>query len=411
LGRLWETHINNILACPELGFRHTTHDHTIYETTFCGHKLLLLRQVDDFSLSCPSEDIAKDVFDIIGRKLQLPSEDQPPFKYLGLIDDFNGIDVIQTQDYISLSSESYIRRVLKTHGWDRPSPSEPSSTKPVSPLPADAVSLLFATSGPAEHTTEHAALESKHKFGYRTLLGELLFAYVTCRPDIGYAITTLSKFATCPADIHYTSLKGLAKYLRKTISWSINFRKTISHPSLPPSHIVRESLPDNFPAFPSIHSHHLCGFVDAAYANDLRNRRSTTGYAFLYSGAVIAYRSFTQSLTAVSSTEAEFYAAVSAAKIAIYLRSVLTDLGFPPDAPTSIYEDNQAAIMMINARLPTPRARHVDIQWFAIQDWKDSGSIIMHFIPSILNPSDDLTKPLGWVLHSRHARRLMGYSI
>ena len=25
----------------------------------------------------------------------------------------------------------------------------------------------------------------------------------------------------------------------------------------------------------------------------------------------------------------------------------------------------------------------------------------------ILNPADDLTKPLGWVLHSRHARRIM----
>ena len=33
----------------------------------------------------------------------------------------------------------------------------------------------------------------------------------------------------------------------------------------------------------------------------------------------------------------------------------------------------------------------------------------MVHIPGILNPSDDLTKPLGWVLHSRHCRRLMGH--
>jgi len=33
-------------------------------------------------------------------------------------------------------------------------------------------------------------------FEYRTLLGELLYAYITCRPDIGYAITPLSKFAS-----------------------------------------------------------------------------------------------------------------------------------------------------------------------------------------------------------------------
>ena len=31
----------------------------------------------------------------------------------------------------------------------------------------------------------------------------------------------------------------------------------------------------------------------------------------------------------------------------------------------------------------------------------------MEHLPGILNPSDDLTKPLGWVLHARHARRSM----
>ena len=33
----------------------------------------------------------------------------------------------------------------------------------------------------------------------------------------------------------------------------------------------------------------------------------------------------------------------------------------------------------------------------------------MEHLPGILNPSDDLTKPLGWVLHARHARRSMGH--
>ncbi|KAG7366873.1 adenylate/guanylate cyclase [Nitzschia inconspicua] len=64
---------------------------------------------------------------------------------------------------------------------------------------------------------------------------------------------------------------------------------------------------------------------------------------------------------------------------------------------------------MINARIPTERSRHVDIQHFAIQDWKDAGDIVLCHIPGSINPSDDLTKPLGWVLHQHHARRLMGH--
>ena len=63
---------------------------------------------------------------------------------------------------------------------------------------------------------------------------------------------------------------------------------------------------------------------------------------------------------------------------------------------------------MINARIPTDRSRHILIQFFAIQDWKDAGDIMRH-IPGIINPFDDLTKPLGWVLHSRHARHLIGH--
>jgi hypothetical protein len=38
------------------------------------------------------------------------------------------------------------------------------------------------------------------------LLGELLYAYVTCRAGIGYAITMLAKFAKALAKIHYLDL-------------------------------------------------------------------------------------------------------------------------------------------------------------------------------------------------------------
>ena len=110
-----------------------------------------------------------------------------------------------------------------------------------------------------------------------------------------------------------------------------------------------------------------------------------------------------------SVTAGPLLAAVTAAKQARYLRAILKELGFPQDTPTPMFEDNMSAINMINARIPTERSRHIDIQHFAIQDWKDNGDIILRHIPGILNPSDDLTKPLGWVLHSRHARRLMGH--
>ena len=49
----------------------------------------------------------------------------------------------------------------------------------------------------------------------------------------------------------------------------------------------------------------LLGFVDAAYANDLRKRRSTARYCFTFCGGAVVYRSKTQGVNALSSTEAE----------------------------------------------------------------------------------------------------------
>jgi len=292
---------------------------------------------------------------------------------------------------------------------DGQNPSPPVPWKPSAPLPVDAVTSLYAHQGPPENTAEHAALVTKCGFAYRTLLGKLLYAYVTCRPDIGYTTITLSKFSTCPHDHHFAMLKKVANYLRATKDWGIIYRRSQTETSLPPSNFIRSTMDAELPDFPTVNTQEPVAFLDAVHDNDLRNRRSTTGYAFLLCGGAISYRCKTQSITATSSTEAEFLAAVATAKHARYMRSIMTDLGFPPKGPTVMCRDNQSAINMINAQVPTERSRHIDIQHFAIQDWKESGAIVMEFISGVINPSDDLTTPLGWVMHDRHARCVMGH--
>jgi len=143
---------------------------------------------------------------------------------------------------------------------------------------------LYAHQGPPENTAEHAALVSKYGFAYRTLLGELLYAYVTCRPDIGYATITLSKFSTCPHDHHFAMLKKVAKYLRATKDWGIIYRRSQTDTSLPPSNFIRSTMDAELPGFSTVNTQEPVAFLDAAHANDLRNSRSTTGYAFLPCG-------------------------------------------------------------------------------------------------------------------------------
>ena len=99
----------------------------------------------------------------------------------------------------------------------------------------------------------------------------MMYAYVTCRPDIGFAISTLSKFGSSPAACHYLQLKNVCRYLQTTRMWGISYKRSI----------VRTDLPDTstgafidvepnsgllaFPLEPTGEMDKLRCFVDAAY--------------------------------------------------------------------------------------------------------------------------------------------------
>ena len=108
LGKLWEWHINNILMSTALGFKHITHNCTIYQTVFKTHKVLLLRQVDNLVIQCENKSTARETFLIIGLK----NKDKPPFAYLEKIVDFNGVDIDQSNTRIMISCENYINRMF-----------------------------------------------------------------------------------------------------------------------------------------------------------------------------------------------------------------------------------------------------------------------------------------------------------
>ena len=54
----------------------------------------------------------------------------------------------------------------------------------------------------------------------------------------------------------------------------------------------------------------IVGYVDADYAGDLDDRRSTTGYVFTLIGGPICWKFMIQSMVAMSTTETEYIAVV-----------------------------------------------------------------------------------------------------
>jgi hypothetical protein len=139
----------------------------------------------------------------------------------------------------------------------------------------------------------------------------------------------------------------------------------------------------------------LVGFADSDWGGDLTTRRSTTGYLFTLAGAAISWSSKRQPTVALSSTEAEYMSACSAAQETVYLRALLKDLGHPQNGPTVLHQDNQGAIAIGSDFISNRRTKHIDIKYHFIREKVEDGVIRLQYIPTAEMVADCLTKPVG----------------
>mmetsp|Transcript_6642 Transcript_6642/g.12497 ORF Transcript_6642/g.12497 Transcript_6642/m.12497 type:complete len:143 (+) Transcript_6642:344-772(+) len=116
-----------------------------------------------------------------------------------------------------------------------------------------------------------------------------------------------------------------------------------------------------------------------------------------------------QPTVVTSMGEGEFIQLVLTEKKVRYVRTVMNNLGFPQTGPSPSFGDNISSIMMGNNVRPTDRTRHMDIRWFALQEWIhiDKDIILIHFSGD-LNASNALSKALAWIKHYRRMSQAMG---
>eukprot|EP00957_Ditylum_brightwellii_P107920 8232095-Ditylum_brightwellii.AAC.1 len=108
---------------------------------------------------------------------------------------------------------TYLSKFLKNHGWERGLKEE---TKIIELLHPDSAKELETTIGPP-NKSESKQLEVEEGFSYQRAINELIFVYVICHLDIGYAVSELSKFNTTHAKCHYKAVKRVYPYIRQTI--------------------------------------------------------------------------------------------------------------------------------------------------------------------------------------------------
>lgn len=323
-GALWEKFIGGILE-NDLKLKNTVHERNIYTGELLGKNFLMCRQVDDYAHGSESPDAGKAFCERASAHVKTEYKGMGTEDAHGMSFHYNGVDVRQTAHYIKIDCETYLVGVFQTHGWEVPERNQGDTHTQV-PMAPDKVDKLQKLDGPTEGSVDALTLQTRMKFSYRQVLGELLFAYVICRLDIGYAVVFLTRFSLAPHEEHYIAVKNVVCYLRRTKSYGLVYWRKQPLKGLPVVPLDMPPIDPNLPPFPELPLDELVGFVDAAHATDLKTRRSVTGYVLLFALAAVAYKVRLQATVATSSTEAEFISAVSCAKDAKYIRSILTEL-------------------------------------------------------------------------------------
>jgi hypothetical protein len=403
--RLWEKHCDKFIRA--IGFTPTTHEPCLYIGVIDGQKCIFKRQVDDFALACKTEETANKFYDMIDEHLSMP------IKRMGLVTLFNGIDVLQSRYYIKISCETYIEKFCMKYllTWLKDTP---ISARPT-PMPTTKSFLDgFQTAQGDPDDKIQEKLKKQYGFGYRNGIGELIYAMVTCRPDISTTVVRCAQHSACPAEQHFHAVRHAIKYLYVTRSDGIYFwrKEPLMHLPEHPIPDVDTKLHGQIPTDVSRPQHdplNAHAYVDSDWATCTRTRRSMTGVTIKLAGGTIAYKTKLQPTVALSSTEAEFMAACDAGKMILFVRSIMWDLDIPQQAASILYEDNDAATAMANAQKPTTRTRHMDIRFFALADWVERDLIVLERIHTSINEADHLTKSLERTLFYRHVDHIMGH--
>jgi transposase InsO family protein len=278
---------------------------------------------------------------------------------------------------LSLSQADYVRRVVERYGM--------ANSRPV-PTPLAMGALLSATDCPAVISSTPTLLLGHT---YASIVGALMYAMLGTRPDIAFAVGSLSRFNSNPGTAHWTHLKRVLRYLASTISYKLTFGGSTGNRSKESQDCI------------------VSGYSDADWATSIDDRRSISGWVFLAAGGAISWQSQRQKSVALSTVEAEYMAQSQAVKEAVWLRSLLNELGLGSNGPTTIFTDSQGAMALAKNPEYHQRSKHIDIRYHFIREQVAQGCIELIYVPTLEMAADQLTKPLNADQHA-HCARLMG---
>ncbi|GAA5972159.1 hypothetical protein JCM3765_007763, partial [Sporobolomyces pararoseus] len=352
-GREWQKVLRT--ALEEIGFKRCDSDHGLYVRRQNGKVAMIPTHVDD-GLMMGDDDLDKALDD-----LNIRLDNKLKKIETGV---FLGMKITRHEDgIVEIDQSHYVKTIL-----DRFFPEGLSTV--VTPLDSSYSHLVAVTE------------EDRFDCPYRELLGALVYLSACTRPDLAFALSFLSRFASCPGKQHFSALTHLCRYLNGTRNLGLRYLT----PSVPFSADL------------------LTGWSDADHGADKDSRRSVSGYVFGIGEdstrtTAISWMSKRQKSVAISSTEAEYMALSEAAREAIWLRQLLKELGYEVSKPTLIRGDNSGSLLLASHPTSHSRTKHIAIHYHFTRELVNDNTVVLKWVPTDEMVADVFTKGLPRVKH------------
>jgi len=359
--RSWNIRFDEVVK--GFGFHQNVEEPCVYKKESGSAVVFLILYVDDILL------IGNDIPMLESVKTSLKNSFS--MKDLGEAAYVLGIKIYRDRSrrLIGLSQDTYIDKVLKRFSMEQ-------SKKGFLPMSHG----VHLSKNQRPQTADER--ERMNKIPYASAIGSIMYAMISTRPDVSFALSMTSRHQSDPGESHWTAVKSILKYFRRTKDMFLVYGG-------------EEELVVN-------------GYTDASFQTDPDDSQSQSGFVFTLNGGAVSWKSSKQETVADSTTEAEYIAAAEAAKEGAWMRKFLIELGVFPNAssPLNLFCDNNGAIAQAKEPRNHSKNRHVLRKFHLIREIIRRGDIKICKIHTDLNVADPLTKALSQPKHEAHMRAM-----
>ena len=277
--RQWNKKLHSVLT--EMGFKRIESDRSVY--IYCNDevKIIVPIYIDDITFASKSPSAIDKYVKILSEYLKC--RDLGPTQFLLGV----AIDRNRSTRTTTLHQRQFTIDLLEKYGMS-------DCYAVQTPLP-----YKIALSHDMGPTTEEGK-EFMAKVPYLSAVGSLQYLAMMTRPDIAHSVAYLARFNSNPGQKHWEALKHLLRYVKGTLEHKLTYSgdKAGDEP--------------------------FVTYSDSSHGDCVDTGRSTAGYVTMVAGGAVEWYSKLQTIVALSTTEAEYMAAVEAGKEIAWMRNLIS---------------------------------------------------------------------------------------